>query len=123
MPGADHQRAVEVQTTGKVVVERRPLDETVAVDLIGPEVRQARQTDTIGIGKRSHRDALQYVVLQVLAETDGRVVVTTAVTCGATADAAGNLLARTPQRHVDTQVDPSIARIAAAEAARTIKQR
>ncbi|MNH95128.1 hypothetical protein D3C73_477620 [compost metagenome] len=120
---ADHQRAVEVHATGEVVVERRALNETVAIDGVGAKVRQARQTDAISVGQRRHRDALQHVVLQVLAVTERGVVVATALTGGAAADAAGNLLARTAERHVDAQVDPAIARIAAAVAARTVEQR
>ncbi|MNV29843.1 hypothetical protein D3C71_1210870 [compost metagenome] len=99
------------------------MDKAIAVDRVGTKVRQARKTDTIGIAERRHRDALQHVVLQVLAVTERAIIVTAAIAGRAAADAAGNLLPRTAQRHVDAQVDATIARITAAETARTIKQR
>ncbi|MNU98889.1 hypothetical protein D3C71_890100 [compost metagenome] len=118
----DDHGAVQVQAAGEVVVERRALDKAVAVDRVGAKVRQARQADAVGVGQRSHRDALQDVVLQVFAITERGVGVAAAITGGAAADAAGNLLTRPAERHADAQVDPAIARVTAAVTAGTIEQ-
>ena len=99
------------------------MDKPVAVDGVGAEARQARQADAIGIGERSHRDALQDVVLQVFAVAERGIVVAAAITGRAAADAAGNLLPRPTERHVDAQVDPAITCVAAAVAAGAIEQR
>ncbi|MCY1461083.1 hypothetical protein D9M71_787030 [compost metagenome] len=61
------------------------------------------------------------MILPVLAITEGGIGIAAAITGGARADAARHMLALAAKGHAEAQVDPAIARIAAAVAARPIE--